>query len=257
LTEFDIPEDENLLRLGSIIEADQELMRVTDFNESGRIVTVIRGYSGTEEADHVVDTQVKLSPHYTRIDVFNNIRDNIVALYPDLWTVKTEVIAPATSDAYPLSDPLTVEVVEANPGDQGFGTINRDGRIVDNHPGIGGKAFVVNGGASGQIWLRYRRRFGIAETEADTLESVGLESVWETLVMVGAAADMMAGKDVVAADVEWVQNVLQAENIRVGQRMSVAGGLSQYRDILINRFKKEMRGEDSNKIKMHMNEVYG
>jgi len=257
LTDFDIPEDENLVRLGSILEVDIELMRVVGYDANTHVAEVIRGYLGTIPADHALDAQVKLSPSYPRIDVFNNIRDNIVALYPDLWTVRTEVIAPASDDAYPVTDSLMVEVVEANPYSSAMGTVNLDGRIVDNHPTIGGRAFVLNGTAQGELWLRYRRRFAAATSESDVLDDLGLEQVWETLVMVGAAADMMAGRDVPAAQTEWVQSVLQAENIRVGTRLSVAGGLAQYRDILLDRFKKEMRGEDSNRVKVHMNEVFG
>jgi hypothetical protein len=256
LKTFDIPEDENLVRLGSIIEIGQELMRVVDFVPTTRAVTVLRGYLGTEKAAHVEDDQVKLSPPYPRMDVFNAITENIVALYPDLWTVRTTVIAPAGDDVYPIADSLTVEVVELNPSDSPFGTVNIPARIVDNHPRVGGRALVVNGSATGQLWLRYRRRFALAADETALLADLGVETVWNTMVMVGAAADMMSGRDVQAVQTEWVQNALQSENIRVGTRLSVAGGLAQYRDILMARFMKEMRGEDSNRIRVHQREVF-
>ena len=60
VTLFDIPEDENLLRLGSIIEINSELMRVTDYDTTLRVVTVIRWYLGSVPAAHALDDQVKL-----------------------------------------------------------------------------------------------------------------------------------------------------------------------------------------------------
>ncbi len=253
---FDIPEDENLLRLGSILEIDQELMRVTGFDAATRTATVIRGYLGTTATQHAQDAQIKLSPPYPRVDAFNAVRDNVVGLYPDLWTVKTEVLGRVGGGVFPIEDPLAVEIVEANP-DGSWGTVNLPSRIVDNHPSVDGRAIIVNGNPPvSTIWFRYRRRFAAPTSEADTLTTLGVESVWETMVMVGAAADLMAGRDVQASHTEWVQSVMEAENIRVGTRLSVAGGLAQYRDILMQRFRKEMRGEDSNRIRIHQREVY-
>lgn len=257
LTTFDVPEDENLVRLGSILEIDEELVQVVEFDSASNTVTVLRAQLGTTEADHAVDAKVKLSPPYPRIDVFNGIRDNIVGLYPDLWTVRTMVMNRIAPDVYPMDDPLGVEIVEMNPQTGGV-TVNLDGRIVDNHPRLDGRGIVTNGVTNaGTLWVRYRRRFGTALSVDDSLSELGLEDVWQTLVMVGAAADMVAGRDIPAMNSEWVRAALEAENVRVGTRMSLAGGLAQYRGILMERFKREMRAEDSNKPKVHMRQVYG
>ena len=79
LTVFDIPEDENLLRLGSIIEIDSELMRVVAFNTSTREVSVLREYLGSAAAPHAEGAQVKLSPPYPRMDVFSAISEYLFA----------------------------------------------------------------------------------------------------------------------------------------------------------------------------------
>ena len=256
LRTFDIPEDENLVRLGSILEIENELVRVTNFDATAVVVTVLREQLGTKAVAHDADATVKLSPPFPRLDAFNAVRDNIIALYPDLWTVKTEVLAATGSDVYPFGDPLGVEIVEANPDNTGWGTIKLDARIVDNHPRVGGRAVVTNINAVTTLWVRYRRRMDEATDESDTLEDLGVEEVWAQLVVISAAADLLAGRDIPASSVEWVQSVLQAENIRVGTRMSIAGGLSQYRDILLERFKKEMRAEDSNRIQISMTDAF-
>ena len=73
-----------------------------------------------------------------------------------------------------------------------------------------------------------------------------------SLLAVFAAATLMAGRDVPASQTEWISATLEAENISVGTRMSIAGGLRQYRNMLLDDASAEMKAEDSQKIKVHM-----
>jgi hypothetical protein len=70
--------------------------------------------------------------------------------------------------------------------------------------------------------------------------------------MIGAAASLFAGRDIPASHTEWIAATLEAENIRVGTRLSIAGGLRQYRNMLLTDAQREMKAEDSQKIKVHM-----
>ncbi len=252
---FELPEDENLLRIGSIVEVGLELMRVTEWDLSTRKLTVQRGVMGTTEAAQPVAMRVKLSPAFSRQSVFERVRDNIISLYPKLWTVRTEAWSPSGQGIYPVLDPLAVEVVEINPDGSNMVT-EIGGRIVDYHQLAGGRALIVPAGVGGTLWVRYRRRFDVATSEDDTYEQLGLEPVWESVVVVGTAADMMAGRDVPAAHTSWVQSVLEAENIQVGTRTSLSVGLARYRELLIDRFAKEMEAEDSNKINVEMTDPF-
>ena len=250
---FEVPEDENLLRLGSILEVDQELLRVTDYDVTGDTVTVRRAVLGTIEANHVLDTPLKLSPPFTRIDVFEAVRNNIISLYPRLWTVKTYTVSAVNGgNVYQLPDDLIVEVIEVQPDQWSAGNLNFHGRIVDYHQFVDGRALILNEPLGGQAWARFRRRFGVAEAESDLLVDLGVDSVWEQIVVVGAAADVLAGRDVPEVNTEWVQSALEAENIRVGSRLSLAAGLGQYRDLLIDRFANEMLAEDSSGVVTQM-----
>jgi hypothetical protein len=257
ISEFDIPEDEGLLRLGSIIECGHELMRVTGFAITDRTVTVLRGHLGTDRAAHIAPSIVKLSPPYPRVEVFNAVRDNITQLYPDLFTVVTYALTSVGESAYPIPDDLVVELIEANPNNSFVGnTVQLGGRIVDWHHLTDGRALILNAGALEMIWARFRRRFGVAESEDDVLADLGVEDVWQTVVMAGVAADMMAGRDVPTSHTDWVQATLESENIRVGTRTQISVGLVRYRELLIDRFKKEMVGEDSSDITVQMNDPF-
>ncbi|GAG30296.1 unnamed protein product, partial [marine sediment metagenome] len=121
------------------------------------------------------------------------------------------------------------------------------------HPLAGGRAFIVDSRQSGAMWFRWRRRMNKPTAETDTLEELGVDERWVSIVMAGTAADLMAGRDIPASETEWIKSVLEAENIRVGARMSIAGGLRQYRNMLLTDAMKEMKAEYRPKI--HMRQV--
>ncbi len=66
LGKFTIPEDEALLRQGSILELDQELVRVVTYDATSGAVTVIRGEYGTVPVAHTQPLLMNLNPPYTR-----------------------------------------------------------------------------------------------------------------------------------------------------------------------------------------------
>ena len=249
---FEVPEDINLLRIGSIIEVGSELMRVTGWDELTSTATVKRAIDGTPIEEHADGSRVKLSPSFPRYSVFESVRDNITALYPDLWTTTVEVISSIGPGIFPVSDPLIVETIEVNPeGSNGGWNRDFDGSISEYRLEAGGRAFVTTTWQSGTLVGRFRRRFGVATSEDDTYEELGLMSSWEPIVVIGAAADLLAGREIPNSHVEWVQATLQAEVLPPGTGMSIAVRMQQYRQLLVDRFAKEMKAEESSKPKVH------
>jgi len=241
ISNFTIPEDEALLRQGSILELGQELVRVVSWDAQTGVATVVRHIYGTPASTHVTPTLINLNPPYTRASVFEAVADNIIQLYPSLSTTDNELLSSTSAQVFSISDPLAVEVLTITPGDF-TSTVELSGTIVDFHPMTGGRSLLTDV-ASGSVWLRYRRRMGKATAESDLLTELGLDERWMMIVMVGAAADLLVGRDVPAAQTEWVKSVLEAENIRVGSRMSIAGGLRQYHGMLLKAAMKEMKAE--------------
>jgi len=244
---FTIPEDEGLLRQGSVIELEQELVRVISYDETAGTIEVTRGEYGTVPSIHSTPLLMTLSPPYARAAVFEAVADNIIQLYPKLYTSANDNLVPVNGNVAGI-EPLAVEVLEIWEGDFAS-TSDIHGRIVDFHPAVGGRAVITNYNV-GAFWCRYRRRMGKPEAETDTLEELGLDERWVNIVMTGAAADLMAGKDISASQTEWVKSVLEAENIRVGTRMSISGGLRQYRKILLDDAAAEMNAEYDIKVEM-------
>ena len=245
---FVLPEDDLLMAAGVMIEIDSELIQVVSYDSTTLIATVLRQQQGTTAASHLNEAGVILSPPYPRLSVFESVADNILTLYPRLYTVTTGSVVDVAQGISALDDALAVEVVEV--WEDGFSNaIDIDARIVDYHPATGGRTLITNV-ASAMVWVRYRRRFGDAASEADTLAEVGMEERWVNIVMAGAAADIFAGRDLSASHTDWVGAALQAENIPVGTRTQLSSGLAAYREHLIKQAGKEMRAEY--RAKTHM-----
>ena len=248
VNEFTLPEDEALLRQGSILELDQELVRVISYDTKTASVLVTRGEYGTVPAVHETPMLMNLNPPYTRATVFEAVADNIIQLYPSLFTTSEELLSSSASGVFSIGDELAVTVLSITRGDF-TSTAELEGKIVDFHPATGGRSLITNLG-TGTVWLRYRRRMGKAVEETDVLADLGLDERWSTIVLMGAAADLIVGRDIPAAQTEWVKSVLEAENIRVGTRMSLAGGLRQYHGMLLKAAMKEMKAEYRPTIRM-------
>ena len=248
LGRFAVPEDQNLVRIGSLLEIGQELFEVREFDEALNRVTTVRAQYGTPEETHAINDRVIMNPPYSRLSTFQSVADNIITLFPKLFTVSANNLVEVTGTVSGVDDPLAVEVLTVWAGDYDRSP-DVHAEIIDFHPAIGGRALLTNV-ATGDLWLRYRRRMGQATSETDTLEELGVDEAWVNIVMVGTAADLFAGRDLPASQVEWVSAVLQAENIEVGTRAGLSVGLARYRELLIDRAQKEMGAEYKPKIKM-------
>lgn len=236
-----LPEDEQLMRVGAVLEAGSELVRVVSYDSVSATATVRRAEMGTGRAAHTQGTPVKLSPPFPRLDVFGAVRANIASLSPRLFSVRVAQLVETDVGVAPLGDELGVSVIE----------VMRDNRmmpepktftIIDYHPATGQRSVLFPPGL-GNVWVRYRRRTGDAQSEDQDLEELGVEELWIPAVLVGAAADLLVGRDLPETHVQWVSQVLRADNIKVGARQTVAFGLTQYRDLLIDRFHREMTQE--------------
>ena len=246
---FTIREDEALLRQGSILELEQELVRVVSYDDQTASVTVTRGEYGTIPAAHITPLLMNLNPPYTRASVFEAVADNIITLYPKLFTTSQEYISTVSAGVFPIGDELAVEVLSAW-GDGWTGSTDIMAEVVDFHQLTGGRSIITNRATAGSLWFRYRRRMAKATSEDDPLSDLGCDERWVNIVIAGATADVFVGRDVPAAQTEWVKSVLEAENIRVGTRMSIAGGLRQYRNMLLDDASREMRAEYRPKVRM-------
>ena len=245
---FDIPEDEALLRQGSLFQVDQEVMRVLTYDPVNQQVDVTRGEYGTVAVAHLTPRLVQMNPLFPRPLVFEAVADNIIQLYPKLYTATSANLVPVNGMVAPI-EVTAVEVLEIWEGDFAS-TTDVKARIVDFHPAVGGRAIILNRDI-GSFWARYKRRMAKATDETQVITDLGVDERWVNIVMAGAAADLMAGRDIDASHTEWVKSVLEAETIRVGTRMSIGAGLRQYRGMLLSDAAQEMDAEYDVTVQMN------
>ncbi len=238
---FAVPEDEQLLLLSGLIELGTEMMRITAYDELTTTATVLRAQEGTTLAGHAQDEKIVIAPKFARSSAFEAIQDNIVLLGSDLYTVNTEMLVAISANVYGINDDLAYSVVDI--GTDSFDQTKYDGRIVDYRHEAGGRALITNVGMLGAVWLKYRRRMMAPTLLTENLVDLGVDDQWANIIIVGAAADLMVGRDIPQSQTDWVGQTLQAVNVPIGRRQNVALVLAQYRDYLHRRATKEMNIE--------------
>jgi len=104
---FKIGQADNLAK--GIVQIDDELIWVSDFNRQDLTLNVIpgfgRGYMGTTPSPHAENAQIILTPTFPKIMIQQAINDTINSLYPKLFGVaSTTFTFNAAQIAYPLPD---------------------------------------------------------------------------------------------------------------------------------------------------------
>jgi hypothetical protein len=92
-----------------IIEVDDELIWVDNFNQSTSVLNAApgfgRGYQGTSPAPHSQYAQITLAPTFPRLMIKKAINDVINSFYPKLWSVaSTTFTFNASQTTYALPD---------------------------------------------------------------------------------------------------------------------------------------------------------
>lgn len=243
-TDFAVADDENLLRMGSVLEIDKELVRVTDYDDGTGIASIERGLYGTTAAAYLPGELVILAPPYPKQSQLEAAADAVLTLYPRLYTVKVDLFSTVGGSVIPMQDDLAVDFVEAWPeGEVARGNQGIRGRIVDFHQRAGGRALLVDG-FTGQLWVRYRRRMGNVTSYDDTLDSLGVHPRWTQAVIIGILEQLFAGRDIPKSQVEYLTDVFQAEAVPIGTRLSLSVSLGRYlNDVLLPRLEEEMNAE--------------
>ena len=271
-------EEEDVMDAGTILEIDQELMYCTGLDTVNNFVTVVRGVRGTTADSHDIGAIVKIAPTFTRLAVFNAIKDQINNLFPTLFAVETKELSASTgysligthdapgdanylvsilsaisqytdfasgSDSTGVSFlPVTCSLVELpNP----FTFTDADGvsRTITYTTGPNVvHAIQFSNIAQGQTaFVTFKKKFVEPTAESDSLSSIGLEPEYEPIIMAGVAAQLMAGKDIPSATTQYITEQMAVSGYPVGSSNSIRNSLLQYQQLLINQARKYLRAK--------------
>jgi len=269
-------EEEDVMDVGTIIECEHELMYCTDVDITDNTVTVVRGTRGTTAAQHFKGSLVKIAPAFTRKAVFDSVSDQISNLYPTLYAVETVettsgtgytllgsydspgtnnyLVTPikalsqytdwsAGSDQTGLTfKGVAIEMIDLpNP----FVYTDSDGEertiTYTTGPDVV-HALQFSGIASGHtVYVTFKKKFVQPTGEDITLATVGLQDEWEPIIMAGAAAQMLAGRDIPSATADIITDQLAVATYPVGASSNIRNGLLSYQRTLLEQAKKDLK----------------
>ena len=269
-------EEEDVMDAGTIIECEHELMYCTDVDITNNQVTVVRGSRGTTAVEHLAGKIIKIAPAFTRKAVFDAVADQIANLYPTLYAVETVestsgtgytllgsydspgtnnyLVTPikaisqytdwsAGSDQTGLTfKGVAVEMIDLpNPFTYTDSTSTERTITYTSGPDVV-HALQFSGIAAGHtVYVTFKKKFVQPTAETDTLATVGLNDEWEPIIMAGAAAQMLSGRDIPSATADYITDQLGVATYPVGASSNIRNGLLSYQATLLDQAKKDLK----------------
>lgn len=237
------PDEEDLLAPGVLAEVGTEQVRITAVNETTNTLTAIRAVNGTSAAAIADGAELRLAPVFPRRSIFDAICDNVVDLYPDLYFVGKQTITSA-SGAVEVS--ANIVNIRSATWLSSSTPVNAQVELLQNYaPSSTDQAVVFSGVPSGKsVYLVYEGRFTRPTAEADDLTAdFNIDSTWERIIVAGAAAQLMAGRELDAASSEFLTEQLEREGFPVGSAQRIRDGLLRYHGFLLDRARRNQRAD--------------
>ena len=269
-------EEEDAMSAGNFIEINRELMLITAIDTASTTLTVMRGARGTDKDSHGINTLIKINPPFPRKNVFDAVADQITNLYPTLYAVET--VEATSGTGYTLlgsySSPGTnnylvtpikaisqytdwsagsdqtgltfkgvaVEMIDLpNPFTYTDSTSTERTITYTVGPDVV-HAVQFSGIASGHtVYVTFKKKFVQPTAETDTLATIGLQDEWEPIIMAGAAAQMLAGRDIPSATADFITDQLAVGSYPVGASSNIRNGLLSYQQTLLEQAKKDLK----------------
>ena len=269
-------EEEDVMDVGTILECEHELMYCTDVDITNNQVTVVRGTRGTTAVEHLAGKLIKIAPAFTRKAVFDAVSDQISNLYPSLYAVETVestsgtgytllgtydapgtnnyLVAPikaisqytdwaSGSDQTGLTfKGVAIELIDLpNPFTYTDSTSTERTITYTTGPDVV-HALQFSGIASGHtVYVTFKKKFVQPTAETDTLATIGIEDEWEPIIMAGAAAQMLSGRDIPSATADFITDQLAVGTYPVGASSNIRNGLLSYQQTLLEQAKKDLK----------------
>jgi len=272
-------EEEDALDAGAILEIGQELMFSTGLNTVTNTITVTRGARGTTAAAHSVNDLIKITPAFPRKNVYEAVSDQIKNLYPTLFAVETLELTASTGykllgthgtdgDNYnyfvaPLKaisqytdwqsgsdqtglkyNGVAIEMIDLpNPFTFTDDTSTERTKTYTSGPDVVHAVQFVGISAGHTVFVTFKKKFVAPTSEATTLSSIGLETEYEPIVMAGAAAQMLVGKDIKQIDAKYITEQMAVSNAPIGSSNTISSSLLRYQQLLIQQARSNLRSK--------------
>lgn len=245
------PDEEDLLAPGVIAEVGTEQVRITAVDVTTDTLTVIRGVNGTEVAAIADGAELRLAPAFPRRSVFDAVCDNVVDLYPDLYVVGTQTVTSATGAVDVSADIVSIRRATRLTGSHPVPAHVE--LLQDYPPSSTGNAVVFYGvPPSTTVYIVYEGRIPRPTAGTDVAGDLGVEETWERIIVVGAAAQILAGRELDTASTEYLTEQLAAEGFPTGSATRIRDGLLRYHGFLLDRARRHQRADRSVPVVMSL-----
>ena len=280
-------EEEDALGAGAIVEIGQELMFSKSLNVVTNEVTVQRGARGTTATTHDAGSIVKITPAFSRKNVYDAVSDQIKNLYPTLFATETLELTASTGykllgnhgsnqDTYNyLITPLkaisqytdwqsgsdetglkyqgvAIEMIDLpNPFVYTDDTSTQRTKTYTSGPDVVHAVQFVGISAGHTVYVTFKKKFIEPTNEDTTLASIGLETEYEPIVMAGAAAQMLVGKDIKQINAAYITDQIAVQNAPVGSSNTISSSLLRYQQLLIQQARSNLRSKYPEAVLMH------
>ena len=272
-------EEEDALGAGAIIEIGQELMFSKSLNVVTNEVTVQRGARGTTATTHDAGSIIKITPAFSRKNVYDAVSDQIKNLYPTLFATETLELTASTGykllgnhgsnqDTYNyLITPLkaisqytdwqsgsdetglkyqgvAIEMIDLpNPFVYTDDTSTQRTKTYTSGPDVVHAVQFTGISAGHTVFVTFKKKFIEPTNESTTLASIGLETEYEPIVMAGAAAQMLVGKDIKSINASYITDQIAVQNAPVGSSNTISSSLLRYQQLLIQQARSNLRSK--------------
>jgi hypothetical protein len=272
-------EEEDALGAGAILEIGQELMFSKSLNVVTNEVTVQRGARGTTATTHDAGSIVKITPAFSRKNVYDAVSDQIKNLYPTLFATETLELTASTGykllgnhgsnqDTYNyLITPLkaisqytdwqsgsdetglkyqgvAIEMIDLpNPFVYTDDTSTQRTKTYTSGPDVVHAVQFTGISAGHTVFVTFKKKFIEPTNESTTLASIGLETEYEPIVMAGAAAQMLVGKDIKSINASYITDQIAVQNAPVGSSNTISSSLLRYQQLLIQQARSNLRSK--------------
>ena len=233
--------DMGSIQTGAVLAVDLELLYV--WSISGQVATVQRGYLGTTPAVHDDDSLVYVNPRWSAFTILRAINAELDSYSSPKWGLyrmrTTDVTYSSGRIGYDLSGVTDlIDIYELRWKGYTAGewplirrwSLTRD---MDSSEFSSGYALLLDEGAGPgkTIRVRYKAPFGQLAALTDDVQSVaGFPAEAEDIPPLGAAARLVAPREVKRATTEAQPESRTAAEVPPGTNRSAAGTLLQLRD---------------------------
>lgn len=229
-------EEQSRITIGTMVEVNQELVRVTSVDLSLSRFSGARRQLGTTDAAHSSGDELIVAPHFPRRVTFDAVADAIVDLYPDLWHTRTTTESLQREWVEVPAEATAVIRAMIEYGDDWVDVGSRFMKeFVNSRTGA---AVIFPDYSTGTVLLQVKVRF--TRPTAETTEITDIEPDWEQLVVLGAVVNLLGAADMDAVQQDFITETFQAQGFPPGSGERLSRAAIRLYEYKLDKAKREL-----------------